>query len=170
MSTTMSTERSPRPWYREPWPWILVSGPAIVVCAGIATAVIAVRTDDGLVAQDYYQRGLAINKAIAREERAQALGLAATVEFDAARTRVRVAMTRGEAPADPPRLTLTHTTRSGMDQSVVLLPAGPGAWEGAVRNPVEGAWRVRLEDAAATWRLSGHWSGIDRTARLAPAV
>jgi hypothetical protein len=170
MSATTSTERPTRPWYREPWPWILMAGPAIVVCAGIATAVIAVRTDDGLVAQDYYQRGLAINKAIAREERAQALGLAASVEFDAARTRVRVVMTRGAAPKDPPRLTLAHATRAGSDQSVALHPAGPGAWEGAVRIPVEGAWRVRLEDAAGTWRLSGHWSGIDRTARLAPAV
>ena len=27
----MSTERALRPWYREPWPWILMSGPAIVV-------------------------------------------------------------------------------------------------------------------------------------------
>ena len=25
------------PWYREPWPWILISGPAIVVVAGMAT-------------------------------------------------------------------------------------------------------------------------------------
>ena len=49
----MSIERAPRPWYREPWPWILMSGPAVVVCAGIATAVIAVETNDGLVAEDY---------------------------------------------------------------------------------------------------------------------
>jgi hypothetical protein len=168
----MSTERAARPWYREPWPWILMSGPAIVVCAGIATAVIAVETDDGLVARDYYQRGLAINKTIAREERAQALGLAATVEFDAAHERVRVVITKGEAPKEPqpPRLALVHATRAGVDQSVVLHPAGPGVFEGAVRIPVQGAWWLHLEDAGATWRLSGHWSGIDATARLAPAV
>jgi hypothetical protein len=166
----MSTERAPRPWYREPWPWILMSGPAVVVCAGIATAVIAVETSDPLVAEDYYQRGLAINKSIAREERAQALGLAATIEFDAARDHVRVTITKGEAPSEPPRLTLVHATRAGVDQAVTLRAAGPGSYEGAVRIPVEGAWRVRLEDAAASWRLSGHWSGIDRTARLAPAV
>jgi len=166
----MSTEQPPRSWYREPWPWIVMSGPAVVVCASIATAVIAVETSDPLVAEDYYQRGLAINTAIAREERAQALGLAATVEFDAARDRVRVTITKGEAPSEPPRLTLVHATRAGVDQAVTLRTAGPGRYEGAVRIPVEGAWRVRLEDAAASWRLSGHWSGIDRTARLAPAV
>jgi hypothetical protein len=41
-----------KPWYRHPWPWILMSGPAIVVVAGIATTVIAVTTADGLVSDD----------------------------------------------------------------------------------------------------------------------
>ena len=35
-------------WYREPWPWIIMSGPAIVVVAGIATLVIAITSSDGL--------------------------------------------------------------------------------------------------------------------------
>ena len=39
-----------QPWYREPWPWILMAGPAVVVGAGIATTVIAVRTADPMVA------------------------------------------------------------------------------------------------------------------------
>lgn len=166
----MSTERAPRPWYREPWPWILMSGPAIVVCAGIATAVIAVETNDGLVAEDYYQRGLAINKVIAREEKAQALGLAATVQFNAARDRVRVLITSGVPPSEPPRLTLVHATRAGLDQSVVLHAAGLGVYEGAVTIPAEGTWRMQLEDARGSWRLSARWHGTDAAVALAPAV
>jgi hypothetical protein len=46
---------TPKPWYREPWPWILMSGPAVVVVAGLVTAVIAVRTSDPIVA-DYDAR------------------------------------------------------------------------------------------------------------------
>lgn len=46
---------TPKPWYREPWPWILMAGPAVVVVAGIATMVIAIRTADPLVA-DYDAR------------------------------------------------------------------------------------------------------------------
>lgn len=38
------------PWYRHRWPWLLMSGPALVVVAGIATTVIAVRTADPMVA------------------------------------------------------------------------------------------------------------------------
>ena len=41
-----------KPWYREPWPWIVMSGPAIVVVAGIYTAFLAFSTSDTLVAKD----------------------------------------------------------------------------------------------------------------------
>ena len=166
----MSIERPPRPWYREPWPWILMSGPAIVVCAAIATAVIAVETRDPLVADDYYQRGLAINKVIAREERAEAMGLRATVQFNEDRDRVRVLIASGAAPAEPPRLTLVHATRAGLDQAVALHAVGNGVFEGAVRIPEQGPWRVQLEDARGTWRLSAHWRGTGEAVVLAPAV
>jgi hypothetical protein len=56
-----------KPWYREPWPWILMSGPAVVVVAGVATAWIAFATADSLVAEDYYKRGLTINDRLACE-------------------------------------------------------------------------------------------------------
>lgn len=35
-----------RPWWREPMVWIVIGGPAVVVVAAIATAVIAVRNQD----------------------------------------------------------------------------------------------------------------------------
>ena len=30
-----------QPWYKEPWPWILMSGPAIVVVACVITIYLA---------------------------------------------------------------------------------------------------------------------------------
>lgn len=35
-----------RPWWREPYVWMVVGGPAVVVVAGIATAIIAVTNPD----------------------------------------------------------------------------------------------------------------------------
>ena len=40
------------PWYKHLWPWLLMSGPAIVVVAGLVTAAIAFRTFDGVVVDD----------------------------------------------------------------------------------------------------------------------
>ena len=36
-----------KPWYREPWPWFLMAGPAVVVVASLASAVIAFRSFEG---------------------------------------------------------------------------------------------------------------------------
>jgi uncharacterized protein len=163
------TDIDSKPWYREPWPWILMAGPAIVVVAGLSTAVIAVKTDDGLVSDDYYRRGLGINRVIAREERARALGLEASVQFDETRERVRVIVAPGAPLAEPPRLTMTHATRAGLDQSVALRAIAPGVFEGVVRMPVQGVWGLRLEDAKGTWRLSGRWRTTQDSVRLAPA-
>jgi len=42
-----------KPWYREPWPWILMSGPAAVLVAGGFTAWLAFSSADGLVVDDF---------------------------------------------------------------------------------------------------------------------
>ena len=62
-----------KPWYREPWPWILMSGPAVVVVAGAVTMWIAFASADGVVVGDYYKRGLAMNQDLQREQAAQQL-------------------------------------------------------------------------------------------------
>ncbi len=38
-----------QPWYRYPMVWLVVGGPAVVVVAGIVTAVIAYRGADPVV-------------------------------------------------------------------------------------------------------------------------
>ena len=48
----MPAERSVKPWYREPWPWILMAGPAAVIVAGAVTIVLAVASHDPIVAED----------------------------------------------------------------------------------------------------------------------
>jgi hypothetical protein len=57
-----------KPWYREPWPWLLMAGPAAVIVAGGITTWIAFATFDGLVVEDYYRRGLNINATLACEQ------------------------------------------------------------------------------------------------------
>ena len=106
-----------RPWYREPWPWILMSGPALVVVAGFYTLWLAVSTSDGLVAEDYYKQGLAVNRVFAREDVAEHLGLVATLEPAPGALRVRLA-----GRAAPPALFvhLAHATRAGFDLTLRL--------------------------------------------------
>ena len=59
--------RDTQPWWKYGHVWLLISGPAVVVVAGITTAVIAMRNADPLVAEDYYRKGLEINKTLSQE-------------------------------------------------------------------------------------------------------
>ena len=60
-------ETNPAPWWKHGMVWLLVSGPAAVILAGIATIWIAVAAPDPVVAHDYYRRGIEINRQLARE-------------------------------------------------------------------------------------------------------
>ncbi|MDH3319828.1 MAG: FixH family protein [Betaproteobacteria bacterium] len=136
------------PWYKEPWPWILMAPPAVAVLAGIATVWIAVASADGLVADDYYMQGLALNRALAREQRASALGIAAQVEVGAGRIRVRL---EGAAP-EALFVQLAHRTRAGYDQRLRLARVA-GAYEAEMAPLAPGGWRVVIEDPQGSWRI-----------------
>lgn len=137
------------PWYKEPWPWILMSGPAAVIVAGALTTWIAFSTSDGLVADDYYKRGLAVNAVTRREQAAERLGIAAQFERDGGRVRVRL---RGDAPGAL-FLNFSHATRAGHDLRLRLEPAGAGVYEAALPPLAAGRWRLILEDPRGEWRI-----------------
>jgi hypothetical protein len=157
------------PWHREPWPWILMSGPFIVIVAGFVTLALAVGSSDGLVSDDYYKQGLAINRAIERDARARALGASASLQFDDARMHVRVSLAATVPPPDALRLVLAHPTRAGEDRAVTLHETSPGAYEATLDAPRQGNWHVRLSDAQGSWRLVGEWAAREARLDLAPA-
>lgn len=57
------------PWWKHGHVWLLISGPAAVIVAGIATTWIAVASADPVVEVDYYRRGIEINKTLALKEK-----------------------------------------------------------------------------------------------------
>ena len=137
------------PWYREPWPWILMSGPAAVIVAGAITAWIAVTTSDGLVADDYYKRGLAVNAVLRREQAAAQRGIEARVERERGTVRVRLS---GEAPAAL-FMSLVHATQAGRDLRLRLERVREGVYETALPPLPAGRWRVILDDPRGEWRI-----------------
>ncbi|MBL8541793.1 MAG: FixH family protein [Burkholderiales bacterium] len=153
----MRPSTASRVWYREPWPWFLAAGPFTVVVAGAITVWLAVKSDDGLVADDYYKQGLAINQVIRRDQTAAELGLRANVQWNFDNQRVRVYL-RSDATAPLPDtivLRVLHPTRAGADQAVTLRGAGGGVYDGALLPLRNGRWLLGLEDGAQTWRLMG---------------
>lgn len=144
---------NPKPWYRQPWPWILMSGPLVVIAAGIATTAIAFSGADGVVADDYYKRGLGINRVLAREARAEAIGLTAAIDLGEGRVRARIEA-REALPARI-QLTLAHPTRAGEDRVAWLTRVEGGGYEAVLPNLAKGRWRLILETPQWRWSALG---------------
>lgn len=120
----MNQTHSPKPWYREPWPWIIMSGPAIVVVAGIATAVLAFRGFDGPTGAEYYKDGLAVNQELGRAHKGSELGVTGIARFESLQDgdAVRVVVRATQAlPAEPAlKLRLVHPGTRELDREAML--------------------------------------------------
>ena len=161
------------PWYREPWPWLLMIAPASAIAAGAVTLALAVGSFDGLVAEDYYKQGLAVNQRLARAQSAQSMGLTGTLAIEASSGGAVRAHLQGEGAlgAGPLVLTLTHPTRAGLDQRITLSAHGEGLYVGEVGALAAGRWFVILENATEQWRLRGELTlPRMRTATLMPGA
>lgn len=159
-----------KPWYREPWPWFLISLPAAAVVGGIATVWIAATHADGLVVGDYYKAGLAINQVLARDGEARRLGLGATLQAEDGSLGLKL---DGRLAAYPERLTLVlaHPTRPGMDQTLTLFHSEAGRYHTAAPALPAGKWHAQLSDGLSAWRLSGVlYSPFSRPAVLGTGV
>jgi len=139
-----------------------MAGPMLVVIASMYTLWLAITSDDGLVADDYYKRGLAINRTLSRDQNAAANHYRATLVFDPGAHSVRATFSgRGVRPRVL-RLRIVHPTRAGMDRMVSLVAAGDGRYEGAIGALHPGRWLITLDDASRKWRLTGEWHAPDQ--------
>jgi uncharacterized protein len=153
MNTTL-TEKTPPPWYKQGWPWFLITFPAIAVVAGIITFVIAARTFDGMVVDDYYKEGRAIVQTMGRAEHARDLGLKAHLVVRSG--SIRVELSAPDAASLPQRmlLTISHPTRGGQDQEF-LIEGEAGVYQTALQPLSAGRWLFLLEDESRSWRMNG---------------
>jgi hypothetical protein len=142
-----------------------MAGPFVVIVASLASAWMAVKSDDGVVAQDYYKRGLLINQRLKHAAPDQEPRLGAMITVTGGEVRVHMeGLAEGLADAPPSlRLKLAHPATGSHPQSVMLKRGADGDYVGALPEQTPGRWIVTLE--ADGWRLptttvSGHLSEI----------
>lgn len=145
------------PWYKQFWPWFLAAVPMAAVTGGFVTLYIAVTNTDGLVVDDYYKQGLAINRTLARDSKAQELGLAALARIDLDSNRIHVQLTSNRETLNPDtlRLQLLHPTRANLDIMLDLKWLGHGSYMSEMPFLNAGKWHLLLEPGSREWRLTG---------------
>jgi hypothetical protein len=157
----------PRPALHEPMLWLVWGLPALVVIAGIATLVIALRAGGADAVPAEVRRTAQIQvEDLQADREAQRLGLRAELRRDAATGAVQLRLEGAVPPADPQlRLRLRHPAQAGRDRELRLVRAA-NAWHGRLEPDGAQAWNLVPLDAR--WRLSGRLAHDATAAALQP--
>ncbi|WP_107878823.1 FixH family protein [Neisseria animaloris] len=161
----MAIPQKSKVWYKEPWPWILMAGPAIVVVAAFVTFYLAQKNAADLVSDDYYKDGKHIDIQLHRDEEALKRNIHAQVLISPDHNAAKVFVSGDFDPKEAVNLVLLHPAKKTGDQTVKLQAAQGGVTSGgkseynAVFKPLPDTnhWYIRVEDAAGKWRVEDRW-------------
>jgi len=148
------TEQS-KPWHKHPLVWMMIAIPFSAVVMGVVMIWLALDTDDGLVADDYYKQGLEINDVISLDRKATELKLSAVINFDSTGKVINFEFDKGllENYPDTLRLNFQHATHAGSDVHVVLNHGIDDQYIGYLQQVIsEGVWYFEVSDA--DWKLN----------------
>ena len=153
-------------WYRQVWPWVLIGLPLASVIASFTTLFIAMEDPDGLVKDDYYRAGVAIQEVVERSRRAERMGLAGRLTLVPAGGELAFDFA-GTVPPDAPALDLAlrHATRAQHDAVLRLEAAGEGRYRAVLEEPLApGNWNIQIDPPDDAWRIRGRgFVGQDAT-------
>lgn len=143
------------PWFRQPLVWMLIGIPLSSVIMGVVIITLAVTSYDGLVVDDYYKRGLEINRVLDRDTAAVSAALDGTLHVDGAATLLilRSAHAGARLP-DTVSLRLSYSTRAGLDRELTLTRTTSSDYRGSGVTLAPGRWYVEV--GTTEWRLTGH--------------
>jgi hypothetical protein len=150
---SVTSRQSQGNWYREPMVWLVILIPLSSVVMGVVMLALAISTDDGLVVDDYYNKGLEINRSLERDRLAEHLAVGAEIVFDAGQVQVDLRGSDALSYPDYLNLRLFHATRSGLDRHLVLGPRGTREYATTRPELAAGRWYIQLD--ADGWRLTG---------------
>ncbi|MCK5719805.1 MAG: FixH family protein [Thiomargarita sp.] len=141
-----------KPWYQEPFVWLIILFPASAVIGGMFTIFLAIDSNDGLVVDDYYKQGLEINRTLERDKAALEHGLQATLNVK--NKFIQITLNANDNYTLPSEITLqfSYSTRSGFDKQIVLKRINDSTYQSDLPELITGKFFMRL--MADDWRLS----------------
>lgn len=149
------THTDTQPWYKYPLVWMLISIPASAVAICSVIIWFAVTTTDGLVVDDYYAQGMAINKSLDRDHHANQHRVSASLSIDVDTGLVNLNLDKGLLTSYPDtlQLMLRHATRGDSDLALELLHGQGSQYIGHLTKLMPaGAWYIELGNP--DWRLN----------------
>ena len=151
----MTDDDTNRPWYREPWPWVLIAIPGITILWSIFLFLFSMEQHVSMVEDDYYDEGMGINRELSRDIEAANLGLSGRVSFtDGERLDILL-----ESPErrnwERLQVEITHATLGDRDQTTIAERVGEGRYRARVQPLSDGRWYIDIRNTGNDWRLRG---------------
>ena len=141
-----------RPWYKQFWPWFLITLPMCAVAASLYTFYLASSGADSMVVDDYYKKGRAYNKDLTELKRAAELKMLATLAYQDGVATIKLdgAHNKNEGI----RVNFTHPTLEEQDHALVMTTDAAGIYRARLDTPlIDGDWHLQIEAADGSWRM-----------------
>jgi len=143
-----------QPWYKQFWPWFLISLPVtvMIVCAVIIYLSVS-QGGVSMVVDDYYKRGKTINAIIEHVEEAQRRGI--SFEFTADKGQFTLKYTSGQPDElSALRVHFVHSTQDEKDFSRMLTVGADGTYRTDIPEEIKGKWTLTVEPFNEVWKVS----------------
>lgn len=142
-----------KPWYQEPYVWLLITFPLSAVIGGIITIYLAIVSSDGLVVDDYYKQGLEINQRLERDQTAITYQLSGELTLKPERQVALLSLTANEPYPLPDQIQLSflHRTKAGHDKTEILTRISDDMYQAKLPELISGLWYVQL--STSEWRM-----------------
>lgn len=168
-ATALSVER---PWFKQPFVWMVIGIPLSSVIVGMIMLWLSIVSFDGMVADDYYKRGLQINRVLDRERAALHAELDGTLTLQATMSRLSLRSAKiGFQLPDAVQVQMSFATSAGQDEVFTMTrSADTKTYRGPALGLPQGRWYVyvtskaiaegggaddRADDGSDGWRLGG---------------
>ena len=141
------------PWHNEPYVWLVILFPLLAIVGGMVTIYLAISSDDGLVVDDYYKKGLEINKTLQRDIQAEIYGLKADTNIDHENGQLTIKLAANKDFHYPAQLNiqLLHATRKNYDQNLTANKILDTEYQSSIYKLNKGTWYILIE--GEDWRL-----------------
>ncbi|MCC2615707.1 FixH family protein [Aestuariibacter halophilus] len=143
----------PKPWYKQFWPWFLITIPLVSMVLSFTMLNLALNTKDSLVVDDYYKQGKGINLELVKYQEAKAMGLTGQLRVSGTSLSFNLS---GNIPPQTGTLKLAfrHATLEDKDLIVMANRDASGVFRATLDHSLAGKWRITVMPIDEQWKLA----------------
>lgn len=140
-------------WYKQFWPWFLITIPLVSIILSATMLKLALTTENSLVIDDYYKEGKGINLQLDRIEKAKAKNI--STELLSSGNSISITFLSGKpSSGEALKLYFNHATLASKDFNILLSQDANGIYRTQLSQPLAGKWYVTLTPLNEEWKVS----------------